>query len=410
MVPNEAPLKGKNVGVIGYNARPIAQSAKNAGATVFVSDYWGDEDLSATCENWIAVLAPTPGSRQRQPLDMPLPVTLVDNLMYLTKEIELDIALIGSGFDDFSEAIEPLHEMGLIVGCTPARIRKARDFQLLKKLAQKADLRIPERKIFTKPAELISASASFEFPCVVRPTHSGGGSGIRIARNQNDIIDTFGDIEDEEFEPRIVQEYISGLDVSCSVLSSKDRSLSISVQGQLIGMPTSGRNCGFAYCGNYIPSPLSPDIVSKIMNSSEEISTSLNLRGSIGLDFVVDKSNEIWLMEVNPRIQGSLELLELVGNVSITELHVRAANGVLPERRPAFLPGIKMVVYSRRRGKVPDLSQYPNTVDRTPPGVIVNLGDPICTVIETGMPMKQCYQKAIHSAYLIQSGVYTNDE
>ncbi len=405
MVSIMSPLKGKRVGVMGFNARPIACSAKKAGATVFVSDYWGDDDLSTCCENWIAILTPTLGSRQRQPLDTPLQVALVENLLHLTKESQLDLVLIGSGFDDNSEAIVPIENMGLLVGCSPEQMERARDFQSLKKLAEQLELKFPKREIYNKPDDLLSNSAAIEFPCVVRPTHSGGGSGIRLARHQKDIINAIRSRHGDEFEPRVVQEYISGVDVSCSVLSTGNQSLSISIQGQLIGMPAAGRNCDFVYCGNYHPSPLNTKIESKIMEVSEEICTELNLKGSIGLDFVVDDSEQVWLMEVNPRIQGSLELIELIGNISVTDLHVRATNGILPADRPQLKSGVKMVVYSRRNGSVSDLSKFPNTVDRTPPGVRVNLGDPICTVLEVGLSLKECYNDITKTANSIQKEI-----
>ncbi|MFW9805979.1 MAG: hypothetical protein ACFFFK_04560, partial [Candidatus Thorarchaeota archaeon] len=115
--------------------------------------------------------------------------------------------------------------------------------------------------------------------------------------------------------------------------------------------------------------------------------------------------NNIWLMEVNPRIQGTLELIEAAGNLSITSLHILAAHGILPDYLPEIQPGVKMIVYSRRDGVVPDLSTYPNTVDRTPPGVIVNMRDPICTVIEIGTTMIECYHKASETALAIQNAV-----
>ncbi|MFW9871065.1 MAG: ATP-grasp domain-containing protein [Candidatus Thorarchaeota archaeon] len=405
-----APLKGKKVGVVGFNARPIAYSAKKAGASVFASDYWGDEDLSTCSNSWIAVLTPTPGIRQRQPLDIPLPVALVDNLLHLTKNNQLDLVIIGSGFDDYSEALLPLEEMNLLVGCSLSQIRISRDYSSLKKLAKKLEINIPNRLVYSELDKLLSKSAPIDFPCVVRPTHSGGGSGVRFARNRNDIIRLFQGIETIDFEPRVVQEYISGFDVSCSVLSTGDISLAISVQGQLIGMPTAGRNCGFAYCGNYIPSLLSEEIENIIMTTSEQICNILNLKGSVGLDFVVDNSERVWLMEVNPRIQGSLELIEHAGDISITDSHVRAVNGVLPNNRPKLNPGVKMIIYSRRDGKIPDLSKYPNTVDRTPQGVMVNRGDPICTVIEIGPSLKDCYRKVSKVARLIQEDIrFTED-
>ncbi|MFW9769194.1 MAG: ATP-grasp domain-containing protein, partial [Candidatus Thorarchaeota archaeon] len=366
----DSPLKGKRVGVIGFNARPIAWSAKQAGASVIVSDYWGDDDLSACCDRWIALLTPTPGVRQRQPLDMPLPEALVDNLLFLSKERELEMVLIGSGFDDHSEAVEPLEDLGVLVGCSSAQINRARDFHRLEKLLKKQDIRMPRRRIVDSPEEILENSDEFEFPFVMRPTHSGGGSGIRLVRSVKQVMTAFPEREEsEETAQRVVQEYVSGFDLSCSVLSSGDLALALSVQGQLIGMPTAGRNCGFAYCGNYLPIVLGSEVESKIIDVSESISKKLGLLGSVGLDFVVDKNEEVWLMEVNPRIQGSLELIELAGGVSVTELHVRAVKGVLPSKKPKLRAGVKMVVYSRRDGQVPDLSQFLNTVDRSPKGV-----------------------------------------
>jgi hypothetical protein len=405
MVSRSSPLKEKNVGVIGFNARPIACSAKRAGANVFVSDYWGDDDLSTCCDNWIAVLTPTPGSRQRQQLDIPLHKALVENLFYLTQERELDCVLLGSGFDDHIEALIPLEEVGLLIGCSPNQMRRARDFSSLVKIAESLDIGVPRRKIVSTPIEALEISGEFNFPYLVRPTHSGGGSGIRLALSPNDVTKVFGKPEDNGYEPRVVQEYIRGVDISCSVLGAGDLALSLSVQGQLIGMPTAGRNCGFAYCGNYYPSGLAAETVARIKEVSEKISTKLKLSGSIGLDFVVDESNQIWLMEVNPRIQGTLELLEAAGDLSVTSLHVLASQRVLPEKIPDIGPGVKMIVYSRREGAVPDLAQYSNTVDRSPPGVIVSKGDPICTVIEIGSSMQKCYRKASETTLAIQRDV-----
>lgn len=401
-----SPLKGKQVGIVGFNARPIAWSAKRAGASVIVSDYWGDDDLSSSCDSWIAVLTPTPGERQRQPLDMPLPVALIDNLLYLAKERDLDMVLIGSGFDDHSEALEPIEDLGILVGCSSAQIQDARNFRKLEKLSKKFGVRMPSRRIFDTPDEIEKIQETLVYPCVVRPTHSGGGSGIRLAHCLDDVIAAFPEKEeDEEPKPRVIQEYLSGMDVSCSVLSTGDLASSLSVQKQLIGMPTAGRNCDFAYCGNALPANLSSDVEPQIVEVSQEICTKLGFLGSIGLDFVVDMKEQVWLMEVNPRIQGSLELIEHAGNISQTEMHVRATRGVLPAEQPRLEAGVKMVVYSRKDGKVPDLTQYPNTVDRSPTGVMVTMGDPICTVIEVGSSIRDCYKRVSEVAQAIQNEV-----
>ena len=405
MVSIDSPLEGKCVGVIGFNARPIACSAMRAGAKVFVSDYWGDDDLSTCCEDWIAILTPTPGLRQREPLDVPLYEGLVDNLRYLTEQHELDFVLVGSGFDDHVDALKPLHEKGLLIGCSLNQMRRARDYTNLKRIGKSLGINVPQRFVAETPDNVIENSLGMRFPYLVRPTYSGGGSGIRLVRNVQDIIKAFGEPEGGEYQPRVVQEYIRGVDVSSSVLGATNRALTLSVQGQLIGIPTAGRNCDFAYCGNYYPTSLPEETVSRINEVSETISRQLKLHGSVGIDFVVDESKQIWLMEVNPRFQGTLELIEASANLSVTSLHVLASQGVLPEKVPEIRPGVKMIVYSRRDGVVPDLTQYSNTVDRTPQGVLVNLRDPICTVIEVGASMKECYRRASEITQAIQRSV-----
>ncbi len=405
MDSESAPLKGKLVGVVGFNARPIACSAKKAGANVIVSDYWGDEDLSSCCDDWIAMLIPTPGSRQRQPLETSLPEGLVSNLQYLRRERDLDYIIIGSGFDDHVDTLEPLHKEGLLIGCSPNQMKKARDFTNLEKIGQSLNIKTPRRVIAETPDAAIRCSKEFDLPYIIRPTYSGGGSGIRFVRDSAYVIRAFGDPKEGDYEPRVVQEYVSGTDISCSVLATGNLALTLSVQGQLIGMPTAGRNCDFAYCGNYYPTGLTKELDSRIAEVSEAISTELGLVGSIGMDFVVDKSNQIWLMEINPRIQGTLELIETAGNISITNLHVLASQGLLPENLPKISPCVKMIVYSRRDGIVPDLTQYHSTVDRTPQGVMVNIRDPICTVIHVGSSMRDCYRTVSEVAKSIQERI-----
>jgi predicted ATP-grasp superfamily ATP-dependent carboligase len=405
MVSMQSPLMNKRVGVIGFNARPIACSAKKAGAHVFVSDYWGDEDLSRCCDDWTAILTPKPGARQRQPLDTHLYDGLVENLLHLTEEQDLDYILIGSGFDDHADALTELQEKGQIVGCTPDQMKRARDFTALSGIAASVNVQIPKRLVAPSPDDVLKKSGEFRFPFMIRPTHSGGGSGIKLVRNYADISRAFGEPIDDIYEARVVQEYIRGIDISCSVLATPERSLALSVQGQLIGIPSSGRNCDFAYCGNYYPSTLPKEIARKIGEVSEAISDKLRLSGSVGFDYVVDESNRIWLMEINPRMQGTLEMFEAAGNLSVTSLHVLASQGILPKSIPSIQPCVKMVIYSRRDGRVPDLSQYPNTVDRTPPGVLVNMRDPICTVIEVGNTMMDCYRRAAATTLAIQSDV-----
>ncbi len=412
MTPISSFLTDKKVGVIGFNARPIAASLRRAGAESYVSDYWGDSDLKEVSTDCIAVLTPVPGIRQRQPLDIPLHLLLIENFSILTEGMELDYIMVGSGFDDNIEALIPLHESGLLVGSEPTHMRNSRNFSLLSNLMSDELLNIPYRQDIHSGEELLQKSAEIDFPFLIRPSHSGGGSGINYVHRQEDLVRIINrlSIVDEQLH-LILQQHIRGKDLSCSVLSTGTEARAVSVQGQLIGLPSAGRNCDFVYCGNIYPSGLDSITEQKIMDVSENLSIELGLKGSIGFDFVVDESNVIWLMEVNPRIQGTLEMIEIAGNISITEQHIRAANNDLIEEIPPLSPSVKMIVYSRRAGCITSLSSFPNTFDKSPIGVLVNKGDPICTVINSGETRLECYLKTHETASDIQRSIVSiNDE
>lgn len=405
MKRNQSNFEGQKIAVVGFNARPIACSAKRIGAEVFVSDYWGDEDLQSCSTKCIAILDPQPGFRQRQTLESPVHKSLIDNLISLLEGISPDHILIGSGFDDHTHSLARLEKKWRITGNSTKQMKSARDLDTLKKLANEFDLSFPARKVADTQERALSIANDIGYPCVFRPMRTGGGSGITLIDDPKDVSETYrilGPVRG--CDDIMIEPLIQGSDVSCSVLSSEDHSSALSVQGQLIGMPSAGRNCDFVYCGNYIPVSLEPQVREKIESTSENLCTSLNLLGSNGIDFIVDKNNKIWLMEINPRIQGTLEMLETSSGVSISKLHIEATQGTITKEKPSFRPCVKLVVFSRWKGKVPLLSNY-DAVDRSPAGVTVQIGDPVCTLIKAGKSVIECYNDTKMTADSIQHDI-----
>jgi predicted ATP-grasp superfamily ATP-dependent carboligase len=401
----QSDLKKKTIAIVGFNARPIACSAIKTGAQIWVSDYWNDEDLFPCATKYVSVLKPQLGFRQRQPLDSPVHVSLIDNLLTLLEDTNPDYILVGSGFDDNTKSLARLEKKWTITGNSTKQMKSARKIENLRKLADEFGISFPTRELIDSPESALSKAKEIGMPCVFRPVRTGGGSGITLVSNPDDVNETYRILGPVRGSEKVyVEPLIHGLDVSCSVLSSEEQSISLSVQGQLIGMPTAGRNCDFVYCGNYIPISLDSKVKEKIESVSENLCTSLNLLGSNGIDFIVDKNKEIWLMEINPRIQGTLEMLESANSISITKLHIDATQGFIPKKKPSFKPSVKLVVFSRWNGKVPMLSKY-HAVDRSPFDVSVQVGDPVCTLIQTGDSVIDCYNAAKNVADSIQHDI-----
>ncbi|MFW9890499.1 MAG: ATP-grasp domain-containing protein, partial [Candidatus Thorarchaeota archaeon] len=372
------------VAVLGFNARPIACSAMKAGARVIVSDYWGDEDLDSCASKWTAILKAVPGKRQRVPLEKRVHVSLVENLLKSIENEEIDDVFVGSGFDDNVKSLADLEKKIPITGNSTEQMQRARNRSTVEKLADSYGLEIPASFRVRTLDEAYTRCDEIGYPCVIRPPSTGGGSGITLVNDSSQVEAACWRLEAEIDVPEvIVQQYISGIDGSACLLSTGDEATVLSIQGQLIGMPSAGRNCDFVYSGNYLPMRLSKNVKHLITESGKSFCTDLHLSGTNGIDFVVDKKGCVWFLEINPRFQGTLEMLERGGSISVTELHADACSGILPSELPSFMPSTKLVIFARRSGSVPDLGEFNNTVDRTPEGVLVERGDPVCTVIET---------------------------
>ncbi|MGY5875937.1 MAG: ATP-grasp domain-containing protein [Candidatus Thorarchaeota archaeon] len=391
-------LKGLKIGVIGFNARPIACSAKKAGAEVYVSDFWGDDDLSNCADDWVAVLTPEPNRRQRGSREDPVHTSLTSNFIERFSDTDFDFILIGSAFDDHSKSLTDVASRWKIAGNSIDLIKRARDHTPLRKYCKEFEIAIPQYIDVDILDDALSIAEHIGYPIIARRVVSGGGTGIRFARNSAELEYWFN----LKIPPVRMQEYVSGIDVSCSVLSNGSSAQALSVQGQLIGLPTAGRNCDFVYCGNYMPVRLDDSTLQKIITFSETVCQGLGLVGSNGIDLVLDSEGQLWFMEVNPRIQGSLEMLELAADISITQMHLDAIHGKLPKTSPEYNAAVKLVVYSRQAGYVSDLSLLETTVDRTPEGGIVDKGDPICSILEVGESLSDCYSRVMTTARQIQ--------
>jgi predicted ATP-grasp superfamily ATP-dependent carboligase len=395
MTPTQYRLDGKKVGIIGFNARPLASSVKRLGGQTYVSDYWGDLDLAKWSDEYTTVLSPIPGNRPRGVVETPVYMLLVENFLNAFSEVEFDHVLIGSGFDDHADTLGPIAKSFPVTGNSPELMKRARDKKSLQKIAQKFGIETPKTIPVSSVDEIWEAVNGFSYPVVLRPRISGGGAGIRMFSS---AVSLSNSLDKRDAFELYVQEYVPGIDISASVLASSSDAITLSIQGQLIGMPSAGRNCDFAYCGNYTPVALPDKARSLISEFSEFMVRSLHLFGSNGIDYVVGDDGVIYLLEVNPRIQGSLELLEAVSDISVSAMHFQACLGKLPESLPAWRSGVKMIVYASHDGTVPDLGQFQDVVDCSPLGIAVNRGDPICTVIKTGKSLHAAYDAAFRTA------------
>ena len=391
--------------VVGFNVRPLARSAKKAGYRVLAVDFWGDIDLSLWADEYIAVLDQQPQERPDRPL-IPTAEALVMGVEQLLEDFgPVDYIVTSGGFDDQFESWKHLEKFGNLAGNSLDGMKRARNLHITREVALRYGAEVPTTYEVTNRKQFESATNNLGLPFLVKPLRGSGGFHSRVIRSEQEV-ERYKNYHHFSMDvPILVQDLIQGTDASVSLLSTGKHALSLSMNEQLIGISKLGKGRTKAYCGNIVPLQASKETLSDLEMVSKGICEHLNLKGSNGIDYVIDESGTPYFMEINPRIQATIEAIELVTNVNIVNLHIEAINDSLPQ----FIPKpqavcARVIVYARESSTIPDLRNIPGVVDIPIPGSISNRGDPVCTVNHIAATR----QRAFTGAWEIVKTIYSH--
>ena len=155
-----------------------------------------------------------------------------------------------------------------------------------------------------------------------------------------------------EIHEAILQEIVEGNDVSASVLSSGDEATTILTSQQLIGKKWLGTNGNlwvlWQHCTLQRNNQHIQNIQKDFKEVAEEVVRDLKLIGSNGVDMIV-KNDDVYVIEVNPRSQGTFEVAEASLGINMAEAHIMACEGDLIEVPRPKKFAVKMIVLAKYR-------------------------------------------------------------
>jgi predicted ATP-grasp superfamily ATP-dependent carboligase len=380
--------------VVAFNARPIATSANKANYDVLAIDFFGDLDLRSVAEHVFSVIR----QRKSHPIKRKFLRPISEYMCLLAETMADDyygkirFLLIGSGFDDEPKIWQRFGKIAPVIGNTPEIISHS-DRLSIYRLASKLGIQCPRTMEVKEKEEALEIAQNIGYPIVLTTPRSAGGLFVKLITDSNKLHRAYKELRSSG-KKILIQEFIQGIDVSCSVLGTGMDCQAISVTEQVIGRSELGVSMPFGYCGNIVPLKNSTTIIENIKSISEELGSKLGLLGSNGFDFVI-RGDQPYLIELNPRFQGSLECIEAVTSSNLVKLHIEAYNGNLPEKTLESKGyAVKMILYAKKRIMIPNLSQMPHIVDIPVEGIILEPSNPVCTVFVTGQEREITIEKA----------------
>jgi len=195
----------------------------------------------------------------------------------------------------------------------------------------------------------------------------------------------------------LIQEYISGTPASVSLISSTNETITLTVNEQLLGLSEVGQEESFGYCGNVVPFVAPRAVIDRCKNTAERITSHFGLVGTNGTDLVISKEGIPNVVEVNPRFQATLECVEQVLGINMVEAHVKAC---VQENLPAIAKKTavfctRLILFAPQRSVVPDLSIFEEVRDIPILGVIIEKGEPVCSIIVEETNRESSLRKAM---------------
>ncbi|MBT8507768.1 ATP-dependent carboligase [Methanomicrobiaceae archaeon CYW5] len=164
------------------------------------------------------------------------------------------------------------------------------------------------------------------YPAFIKPLNGAGGwrnSLVRTEAEEEAWRELWPD------DPYIRQTPISGTPCSVSCIANGTEARAIAVNEQFMRGGDGERAFGFAGACT----PFATEETEALADIAERIVTASGCVGSVGVDFIVSEDG-IYAIEINPRFQATLDIVEESLARSVFDLHLDACRGRIPPVRP----------------------------------------------------------------------------
>ena len=274
-------------------------------------------------------------------------------------EFEKPIGVIASlGGQTAINLAEPLMERGVkIIGTDCAAIERAEDRGSFERILRELEIPQPKGRAVTKIEDGVAAAAEIGYPVLVRPSFVLGGRAMQIVADEDQLRNYLKTaVEIDEDKPVLVDKYIFGKEVEIdAICDGRD----VFVPGIMELVERTGIHSGDSI-SVYPTFSISDRVKGIILQYAKKLGLGIGIIGLYNIQFIVDKNDNVFIIEVNPRSSRTVPFLSKATGYSLADIATEVILGkslkeqgifeIYPDEKKRHYVKVPVFSFSKIRG------------------------------------------------------------
>ena len=252
----------------------------------------------------------------------PLCVEDVMNVVELEKP---DGVIASLGGQTAINLAKPLEERGVkIIGTDCAAIEKAENRDAFEKLLLELDIPQPKGEAVTDIEDGVKAAEKIGYPVLVRPSFVLGGRAMQIVAKEEQLRHYLKTaVEIAEDKPVLVDKYICGKEVEIDAVCDGN---DVFVPGIMELVERTGVHSGDSI-SVYPSFSISDKVKETILEYAKKLGIGIGIKGLFNIQFIVDKKENVYIIEVNPRSSRTVPFLSKATGYPLADIATKVILG-----------------------------------------------------------------------------------
>ena len=253
---------------------------------------------------------------------------------------------------------EPLRDRGVtIVGTDCDAIERAENRDSFEKILRQLDIPQPEGKAVTNIEDGVAAAAKIGYPVLVRPSFVLGGRAMQIVGNEEQLRHYLKTaVEIDEDRPVLVDKYIIGKEVEVdAICDGRD----VFIPGIMELVERTGVHSGDSI-SVYPAFSISNKVKGTILGYAKKLGLGIGIKGLFNIQFIVDKDEKVYIIEVNPRSSRTVPFLSKATGYSLADIATEVILGkslkeqgifdIYPDEKKRWYVKVPVFSFNKIRG------------------------------------------------------------